>query len=163
MLASISSFGAQDAGRAETTEAMTSLAPEARGAGRGWEFQGGRPWKTWDFEVATFGNRTSHIWNGSPHNTMASPWQAPFGSALSKMKRWCESLVDEQISGWLAGDVSRFQGPTTFILRMLVIFRNQILDISAVIRIPSWDISAVIRIPSCIRRVSFVWVLSDSA
>lgn len=51
MLASISSFGAQDAGRAETTEAMTSLAPEA-----------------------------------------------PFGSALSKMKRWCESLVDEQIS-----------------------------------------------------------------
>lgn len=28
MLASISSFGAQDAGRAETTEAMTSLAPE---------------------------------------------------------------------------------------------------------------------------------------
>jgi hypothetical protein len=21
------------------------------------------------------------------------------------MKRWCESLVDEQISGWLAGDV----------------------------------------------------------
>ena len=28
MLAGISSFGAQDAGRAETTEAMTSLAPE---------------------------------------------------------------------------------------------------------------------------------------
>ena len=51
MLASITSFGNQDFGRPETTEAMTSLAPEA-----------------------------------------------PFGSALSKMKRWCESLVDEQIS-----------------------------------------------------------------
>ena len=67
------------------------------------------------------------------------PWQAPFGSALSKMKRWCESLVDEQISGWLAGDVKisdhqklQFWGCWSF----------------SGIRFPYWPIL----------RVSFVWV-----
>lgn len=44
MLASISSFGAQDAGRAETTEAMTSLAPEV-GPGMAREDQGEDLWR----------------------------------------------------------------------------------------------------------------------
>ena len=59
MLQSISSFGAGVTGRAETTEAMTSLAPSA-----------------------------------------------PYSSAQAKMRRWCESLVDEQISHFavLLGD-----------------------------------------------------------
>ena len=44
MLASISSFGAEQLGRPETTEAMTSLAPEAGGFPGGFEVGGRLGW-----------------------------------------------------------------------------------------------------------------------